>query len=208
MSHAPLAPARRRGRAEDKALRPVAERKFAPGLIAPVGLDGAFSGYASLFGVVDLGRDLVMAGAFRDTLDRRGPRGVKMLWQHDPRQPIGVWEVIEEDSRGLFVAGRLDLAVAKAREAHALMRSKAVDGLSIGFRTERARTEPCSGIRRIERLDLWEISVVTFPMLPGARVAHVKQARAGLPRAADPFAASLRRAAAALAHRRVSFRPH
>jgi uncharacterized protein len=126
--------------------------------------------------VVDLGRDLVAPGAFRETLAAKSPRAVKLLWQHDPSHPLGVWTEIAEDSKGLRVRGQLDLSVAKSREVHALMRSGAVDGLSIGFRTEKSRKDPSTGVRRLEKLDLWEISIVTFPMLPGARVAAVKAA--------------------------------
>jgi HK97 family phage prohead protease len=136
--------------------------------------DGVFEGYASLFRVADLGKDVVEPGAFRDSLARRGAAGVKLLWQHDPAEPIGRWLDLREDGRGLRVLGRLSLAVGRAREIHALMHDGAVDGLSIGFRTERARTEPRTGLRRLEKVDLWEISLVTFPMLPQARVGRVK----------------------------------
>ncbi len=152
------------------------EVKFAGAPLAKVSAEGAFEGYASLFGVVDLGRDLVAPGAFRETLAAKSPRAVKLLWQHDPSHPLGVWTAIAEDSKGLRVRGQLDLSVAKSREVHALMRSGAVDGLSIGFRTEKSRKDPSTGVRRLEKLDLWEISIVTFPMLPGARVAAVKAA--------------------------------
>ncbi|OJV09157.1 MAG: peptidase U35 [Bosea sp. 67-29] len=144
---------------------------------ARIGLDGLFEGYASLFRIPDLGKDIVEPGAFRESLQRRGPGGVRMLWQHDPAEPIGRWSSLTEDSRGLFVRGRLSLAVARAREIHALMLDGAIDGLSIGFRHEKARTEPRSGLRRLERIDLWEVSVVTFPMLPQARIAAVKATR-------------------------------
>ena len=152
------------------------EMKRAGVLVSAVHTDGAFEGYASLFGIADQARDVVMPGAFRDSLARRGAGGVKMLWQHDPALPIGVWTRIAEDARGLHVVGRLDLAVAKARELHALMRSGAVDGLSIGFRTERSRRDAKAGLRRLEKIDLWEISLVTFPMLAQARVSAVKAA--------------------------------
>ena len=155
------------------------EVKFAGETVSAVGLDGRFEGYASLFGLSDLGHDIVIAGAFRESLARRGPLGVKMLWSHDPAQPLGVWEMLAEDARGLFVRGRLDMSVAKAREAHALMKSGAVDGLSIGFKTQRSRRDGRSGHRRLEKLDLWEVSIVTFPMLPQARISAVK--RAALP---------------------------
>jgi uncharacterized protein len=144
--------------------------------------DGLFEGYASLFHIADLNRDIVEAGAFTDSLYKRGARGIKMLWQHDPHQPIGRWLVVKEDARGLKVRGRLNLAVARAREVHALMRDGAIDGLSIGFRVEKAKSEPATRTRRLERLDLWEISLVTFPMLPQARVNMVKShSRARLP---------------------------
>jgi HK97 family phage prohead protease len=134
-----------------------------------------FEGYASLFGVADLGKDTVAPGAFAASLARRGAGGVRMLWQHDPGEPIGRWLSIVEDARGLRVRGKLNLAVARAREIHALIKEGAVDGLSIGFRVERARQDRAAGLRRLERLDLWEISVVTFPMQPGARVSGVKR---------------------------------
>ena len=153
------------------------ESKLLPLQPARIGLDGVFEGYASLFRIPDLGKDIVEPGAFRESLQRRGPAGVKMLWQHDPAEPIGRWSSLTEASRGLFVRGRLSLAVARARELHALMRDGAIDGLSIGFRHEKARTEPRTGLRRLERIDLWEVSIVTFPMLPQARIAAVKAIR-------------------------------
>jgi HK97 family phage prohead protease len=153
----------------------VRERKFLA--VPPTAVDavGVFEGYASLFGEADLGKDVVMPGAFRDSLKTRGAAQVRLLWQHDPAQPIGRWLSIAEDLRGLRVRGQLNLAVERARDIHALMRDGAVDGLSIGFRVERARAERPTGLRRLEKLDLWEISVVTFPMLPGARFETVKQ---------------------------------
>lgn len=159
------------------------EAKFLARPLARIEPDGAFEGYASLFGIADLGKDVVDRGAFRDSLVRRGAAGVKMLWQHDPTEPIGRWLELREDSRGLYVRGRLSLAVERAREIHALMRDGAVDGLSIGFRSQRARTEPRSGLRRLQKVDLWEISLVTFPMLPQARVSAVKALRPPLRRA-------------------------
>ncbi|HVV94717.1 MAG TPA: HK97 family phage prohead protease [Hyphomicrobiales bacterium] len=152
---------------------PVAETKRAavpPRVLAP---GGTIAGYASLFGAIDLGGDLVVPGAFAASLRTRGARGIRMLFQHDPGEPIGTWEAIREDVRGLWVEGRLALGVGRAREVLALLRQGAVDGLSIGFKAERARRDR-AGIRRLERVDLWEISVVTFPMLPGAKVAAVK----------------------------------
>ncbi|MBX3568750.1 MAG: HK97 family phage prohead protease [Rhizobiaceae bacterium] len=153
------------------------ERKFVDLVLGDVDADGSFSGYASLFGAIDLGRDMVMRGAFARSLRERGPAGIRMLYQHDPAAPIGIWTELREDARGLFVKGRLAGDVAKAREVLSLMRERALDGLSIGFRTVRARKDARTGVRQILEADLWEISVVTFPMLPGARVETVK----GLP---------------------------
>lgn len=157
--------------------RRVVERKFADIDLADIDADGSFSGYASLFGKVDMARDAVEAGAFRRSLRLRGPESVRMLFQHDPNQPIGRWTEIREDARGLFVRGRLTPGVARSREVLQLMRAGALDGLSIGFRTKRARKDPQTGVRRILEADLWEISVVTFPMLAEARIDRVKARR-------------------------------
>jgi HK97 family phage prohead protease len=154
------------------------EVKFARARLSAVEADGTFTGYASLFGQADLGRDMVLPGAFAASLRRRGPGGVKMLFQHDPNQPIGVWLEIREDAEGLYVKGQLTTEVARAREVLSLMRAGALDGLSIGYRTVRGRTDAKTGIRSLIEVDLWEISVVTFPLLPEARVSAVKAARA------------------------------
>ncbi|MEQ6247734.1 HK97 family phage prohead protease [Sulfitobacter sp. HNIBRBA3233] len=128
-------------------------------------------GYASFFGDVDQGNDVVQKGAYAASLKvlKDGGRGVKMLWQHDPAQPIGVWDVVREDARGLFVKGRILKSVAKGREAIALIEAGAIDGLSIGYRTVKA-TKNTKGQRLLQELELWEVSLVTFPMLPSARV--------------------------------------
>ncbi|MEW6257123.1 MAG: HK97 family phage prohead protease [Pseudomonadota bacterium] len=132
---------------------------------------GRIEGYACLFGALDLGRDIIERGAFTETLAARGARGVRLLYQHDPAEPIGVWDEIGEDGRGLYVRGRLSLEVRRAREVGCLVAARALDGLSIGFKAVRARTDPRSRVRRLLRVDLWEVSVVTFPMQPGARIA-------------------------------------
>jgi HK97 family phage prohead protease len=169
---------------------------------ASVAADGTFEGYASLFGVPDLGRDVVERGAFTASLKARGAAGIRLLWQHDPGEPIGRWLSIAEDARGLMVQGRLNLDVARARDVHALMRDGAVDGLSIGFKAQKARTDPATGYRRLIAVDLWEISIVTFPMLPGARIsapAAPTFKHAIPPDLDDPtLAAAIRRAARAL----------
>lgn len=150
------------------------EVKFARADLKAVDKEGVFEGYASLFGKQDMGRDIVLPGAFKASLAERGARGIKLLFQHDPAEPIGVWDEIVEDRRGLFVRGRLMEEVVRGREVASLMRAGALDGLSIGFRAEKARRDARTGVRRIEKVDLWEISVVTFPMLPEARVSSVK----------------------------------
>lgn len=152
------------------------EHKFQPGTRAEdVGFtvsDGAvISGYASLFGRKDQGGDVVQTGAYAASLRRLndGGRRVKMLWQHDPAQPIGIWDEVREDAKGLWVRGRLLPEVAKGREAAALLAAGAIDGLSIGYRTVRAERDG-KGQRLLQELELWEVSLVTFPMLPEARV--------------------------------------
>ncbi|MEB2847132.1 HK97 family phage prohead protease [Rhizobiales bacterium RZME27] len=152
-------------------------RKFANLELAGITGDGVFSGYASVFGEVDLGRDTIERGAFRQSLVERGAGQVRMLYQHDPAEPIGAWKTIREDARGLYVEGVLSPGVARAREVFSLMKTGALDGLSIGFRSVKARTDAKTGVRRILEAELWEISVVTFPMLPSARVSDVKHAR-------------------------------
>ncbi len=158
---------------------------------------GEFEGYASLFNIADLGKDVVMPGAFASTLQNRGARGIKMLWQHKASEPIGVWLSIVEDSRGLRVKGCLNLDVARAREVYSLIKQGAADGLSIGFRAGKAIRDRKTGLRHLEKIDLWEISVVTFPMLPQARVNAVKRgpiSGCGSVNRSETAASALRRA--------------
>jgi uncharacterized protein len=149
---------------------------FAPR--ATIDADGTVEGYASLFGELDQARDMMMRGAFAETLSVRGIRRVPMLFQHNPSEPVGIWLELREDHRGLFARGRLIPEVARGRELLSLLRAGAIDGLSIGFRTSKARIDPQTRIRRIYAVDLWEISIVTFPMLTGARVRAVKRSQA------------------------------
>ena len=139
--------------------------------------DGTVEGYASLFGEVDQARDMVMPGAFTQTLKQRGLRKIPMLFQHDPSEPVGIWLELREDFRGLWARGRLIPEVARGRELMALVQQGAIDGLSIGYRTVRGRIDPQTRIRKLYQVDLWEISIVTFPLLAGARVRAVKQSR-------------------------------
>ena len=134
--------------------------------------DGIFEGYASVFGVVDQGMDVVERGAFMKSLG--SGRKVKMLWQHDMAQPIGIWDEIREDERGLYVKGRLLKDVQKGREAMALLKAGAIDSMSIGYRTIEAAPEAGGRVRKLMEVDLFEVSLVTFPMLPDAKVTSVK----------------------------------
>jgi HK97 family phage prohead protease len=138
--------------------------------------DGTVEGYASLFGEIDQARDMVMPGAFTQTLQSRGLRRIPMLFQHDPAEPVGVWLDLHEDWRGLWARGRLIPDVTRGRELIALVEQGAIDGLSIGYRTVRGRIDPKTRVRRLHQVDLWEISIVTFPLLDGARVSAVKAA--------------------------------
>jgi HK97 family phage prohead protease len=153
---------------------PTVTSVFAPR--TTIDADGTVEGYASLFGEIDQARDMVMRGAFTNTLTARSIHRVPMLFQHDPAEPIGIWLELREDHRGLFARGRLIPEVARARELLSLLKAGAIDGLSIGFRTVTGRIDPKTRIRRLHAVDLWEISIVTFPLLAGARVRAVKQA--------------------------------
>ncbi|MDV7145095.1 HK97 family phage prohead protease [Tropicimonas sp. TH_r6] len=148
------------------------ERKFCQLEATLTVTDGAtIEGYASLFGLKDQGGDVVQPGAYQASLKvlTEKERRVKMLWQHDPAQPIGVWDEVREDERGLWVKGRILTDVEKGREAATLIEAGAIDGLSIGYRTKRAEKDG-QGRRLLHDLELWEVSLVTFPMLPEARV--------------------------------------
>ena len=144
--------------------------RFGDGLTVEAG--NVIEGYASLFGATDQGGDVVQKGAYAASLKALAAAGrtVKMLCQHDPAQPIGICDEVREDDQGLYVKGRLLDTVTKGREAAALIAAGAIDGLSIGYRTLRA-TKTEKGQRLLNELELWEVSLVTFPMLPTARVA-------------------------------------
>ena len=139
---------------------------------------GVFTGYGNVFGKVDHYRDFVEPGAFTRTLERWRDKGrlPALLWQHDSSRPIGVYEAMREDEHGLLVRGRLLVEdVALAREAWALLKAGAINGLSIGFNAvqeERDRDR----VNHIKEIDLWEVSLVTFPANEAATITEVKQA--------------------------------
>ena len=154
----------------------ILERKFVPTRRLTV-TDGeaetVIEGHASVWGIADRGGDVVERGAFAASLLRLKAAGEapKLLWQHDPAQPIGVWDEVSEDAHGLHVRGRILADVARGREAAALVKARAIDGLSIGYRAVRV-VKDAQGHRRLVEVDLWEVSLVTFPMLPEARLAQ------------------------------------
>ena len=137
--------------------------------------DGEFEGYLSTFGNVDRGMDMVMPGAFRRTLKEKKLNAIKLLRDHDTRRVIGKWLSMEEDDRGLKVRGKLFAGVVQlATETLALMREGALDAMSIGYRTVKAQWDDEQGVRKLLDLDLWEGSIVTFPMNEMATVDAVK----------------------------------
>jgi HK97 family phage prohead protease len=143
--------------------------------IKTIAEDGTFTGYASLFGVTDLGGDSVQPGAFTKSLKSKPAAKVKMLRGHDTSEPIGIWESLVEDSRGLKATGRLILDTVKGRETYSLLKAGALDGLSIGYRTKKEPFDRTKNIRLLKELDLYEVSICTFPMLPSATISRVKQ---------------------------------
>jgi HK97 family phage prohead protease len=139
---------------------------------------GTIEGYISVFGNVDSYGEIVEPGAFAESLvsSRQKGRKVKLLWQHDPHQPIGVWDDLAEDGKGLWGKGRLLIDQSpKAREAHGLLMEGALDGLSIGYRTQKAEPKAGKpGVTSLLKLDLLEGSVVTFAANERAKVELVK----------------------------------
>lgn len=145
--------------------------------------DGTFEGYGSIFGNVDSGGDMVMPGAFTGSLVAARQKGssIKMLWQHDRERPIGIWDDLAEDSKGLYVKGTLlKDSVQQAAEAYALLKAGAMDGLSIGYRDIETSPHPDkANVIQLKKLDLKEVSIVTFAMNDRARVTDIKQMISG-----------------------------
>lgn len=146
--------------------------------------DGIFEGYGSVFDhpIVHpiYGRDIVKPGAFADSLASKGTKGIKMLWQHDTAEPIGKWLDLAEDGKGLYVKGQLLLDLPKARDAYVLMKNKVIDGLSIGFdaRDKENEWDPQRQTRTLHKINLYEVSAVTFPAQTIAKIRSIKSATA------------------------------
>lgn len=140
---------------------------------------GSFSGYLSVFGNVDGGGDIVAPGAFTETLAAWKLKGAlpPILWQHRSGEPIGPFTEMKEDGYGLFVKGQLLVNdIARAKEAYALLKAKAITGMSIGYITRDDSYDRLTGITTLKQVDLWEGSLVTFPMNSLAGVNAVKSA--------------------------------
>ncbi len=155
------------------------ETKFAALEIKSEGEDDDYltiSGYGSVFGNIDGGKDIVMPGAFKECI--ASGRKCKMLWQHDASMPIGVWDEMREDENGLYVKGRISKRAAKGAEVAELVKMCAVEGLSIGYRVMPGGYEMDmdQGVRKLTKLDLWETSVVTFPQNELANIYAMKAA--------------------------------
>ena len=146
--------------------------------------DGRFEGFGAVFDNTDSFDEVIAPGAFKASLAayRRQGRMPALLWQHDARAPIGVWESLSETDAGLMARGRLLLDLQLGREAHILLQAGALDGLSIGFRTLQARLDDTTGVRTLTEIELFEISLVTFPANAGARVTAVKTGGIASPR--------------------------
>ena len=140
--------------------------------------DGSFEGYGSVFNVQDGGNDIIIPGAFSETLTSQKAQGrmPAMLWQHQQDSPIGVYTKMDEDTVGLRVTGKLALKTARGAEAYELLKMGALTGMSIGYRSKEDSYDRMTGIRTLKRLDLLELSLVTFPMNDASRISSVKSA--------------------------------
>lgn len=146
--------------------------------IKATGDDGTVEGYGSVFGERDSYDDVIAPGAFKDSLAAHKKAGTMpaMLWQHDGDKPIGIWTEMVEDSKGLRIKGQLALETVLGKEAHALLKMGALNGLSIGFVSKQWTYDRDTDVRTLTELDLWEVSLVTFPANGKARVTNVKAA--------------------------------
>ena len=148
--------------------------------IKAVSDDGTFEGYGSVFNIKDSYDDIVVKGAFADSLMTHGAKGSMpaLLWQHDSDEPIGVYTEMHEDDTGLHVRGQLALKTQRGAEAYELLKMKAISGMSIGYVTREDSYDRVTGVNTLKKLDLWEVSLVTFPANTEARVSGVKSIEA------------------------------
>ena len=146
--------------------------------IKAAGDDGTVEGYGSVFGVRDNYDDVIAKGAFVQSLKDHKAAGTMpaMLWQHDADKPIGVWTDMVEDEKGLRIKGQLAMETVKGKEAHALLKMGALNGLSIGFMSKEWAYDRDTEVRTPTAIDLWEVSLVTFPANEKARITNVKSA--------------------------------
>ena len=146
--------------------------------IRATGDDGSIEGYGSVFGVKDHYDDVIAPGAFVQTLKDHAKSKTMpaMLWQHDATEPIGVWLEMVEDKRGLKIKGQLALETTRGKEAYALLKLGALNGLSIGFISIKWEYDTDKEIRTLTEVDLWEVSLVTFPANEKSRITGVKSA--------------------------------
>jgi HK97 family phage prohead protease len=137
---------------------------------------GAIEGYASVFGVRDSYNEVVMPGAFSDSLAKHQREGTYplMLWQHNPDEPIGVWNELVDDGKGLYAKGQLLNGVQRADEALIMLKAGAIQGMSIGYREVDVNPADASTARQLVKLDLLEASIVSFPANRRARVDSIK----------------------------------
>jgi HK97 family phage prohead protease len=140
--------------------------------------EGVITGLASAFGNVDLHGDTIAPGAFTKALQKvnSGERKVAMLDHHRMDAPVGKWTQFRETDRGLEIQGRLTMGVNRARELYELAKDGALGGLSIGFRTVKDRMDQDRKTRIIEEVDLFEVSLVSIPANPMAKIEAVKLA--------------------------------
>ena len=170
---------------ERKVVRPLERKSGEPGRretraftlsLKATGDDGTIEGYGSVFGVRDNWDDIIAKGAFAASLAAHKAAGTMpaMLWQHSSEAPIGVWTDMVEDDKGLYIKGQLVMDTVRGKEAHALLKAGAINGLSIGFMSKQWAYDRDTDVRTLTEVDLWEVSLVTFPANEKARVTNVK----------------------------------
>jgi len=183
----PRAPERQLPPTPQKSLPPMLECRSGPGgrevrsymlQLKAVGEDGTVEGYGSIFGVRDSYDDVIAPGAYAISLAAHKAEGTMpaMLWQHDATVPIGIWTEMVEDGKGLRIKGKLALDTVKGAEAYALLKMGALNGLSIGFVSKQWTYDRDTDVRTLTEVELWEVSLVTFPANDKARITSVKAA--------------------------------